>query len=472
MNPKCLPEDNTAVRLSLAGLLSALSCALDLTEGQPMGHCLRACLIALRLAETIGLPEDERDTLHLVMLLKDSGCASNAGKMFSLFGGDERIAKRDGKISDWCNSCESVKFAFRNALPGGSLRERLAVLQKLARVPERVMDVLTIERCTEGAEIARLLGLSETVAAAIYCLDEHWDAKGAPHHLRGEAIPLLARIACLAQTMEVYATTYSVSHAYAIARKRSGKWFDPKLVHAAKSFEKDREFWSAVAEQPEAFLDRITGASLQNRITEASLDSVCKAFARIVDSKSSFTAAHSARVAFYADHIAVAMGMETEERLELRRAALLHDIGKLGVPNQILDKPGSLTEREIVIIQRHPLYTAQVLRRIPSFEKITAIAAAHHEKLDGSGYSTGLSAPVLTPQMRLLTVSDIFDALTAERPYRTAMPPDQAVKLLEADATRGRIDADCVIALKESVPVIEEQGTLAPFSQHLGIMSP
>lgn len=448
----CQREDDGAACLSLDGLLSALSCALDLTEGQPMGHCIRACLIALRLAKALRLSQSDRDTLHLVMLLKDSGCASNAAKMYSLFGGDDLEAKRDGKLYDWANTVASVKFAFRHAVPGGRLRERLSILQGLSKTPGRVMDVLTLTRCTEGAEIARLLGLNETVATAIYCLDEHWDGQGAPHHLRGEQIPLLSRIACLAQTMEVYATKFGTAHAYAVARKRAGHWFAPQLIRAVMAFEKDGAFWLNLGTDPQTQLAEIAGPGLRDRVTEASLDSICQAFARVVDSKSSFTAAHSGRVAAYADRIAVQLGFSRDQRAELRRAALLHDIGKLGVPNFILDKPEALTGSEFGIVQRHSLYTAQVLSRIPSFQRITQIAAAHHEKLDGSGYFQGLGASSLTPEMRLLTVADVFDALTAQRPYRKAMSLEQALTILEAEVAFGKMDAGCVAALKEEAP--------------------
>lgn len=436
---------STEPPLSLVTLLASLSYALDLTEGQPMGHAVRTCLIGLRLARELGLVGDERDCLHLALLLKDAGCSSNAARMFALFGGDEILAKHDAKIHDWRRMSEAVKFALRHAAPQEGLVKRLEQLRELSRQPVRVMDVLTEARCTRGAEIAQLLGLSPAVSEAIYSLDEHWDGQGAPYHRTGEEIPLLARIACLAQTLEVFVTTYGTRRAYTVVSQRAGTWFDPELVRAARAFEREESFWDAVRDQPEALLQRKTSERLQRQVSAASLDSVCTAFARIVDAKSSFTGEHSARVAEYAECLAQWLGIGEARRATLRRAALLHDLGKLAIPNLILDKPARLTDKEFALVKKHPYYTAVILGQIPGFARITEIAAAHHEKLDGTGYHRGITGEQLDLEMRILAVADIYDALTATRPYRDAMPLEKVFALLQKDAGVA-LDADCVAA--------------------------
>ncbi|WP_309709267.1 HD domain-containing phosphohydrolase [Armatimonas sp.] len=432
--------------LSLVSLLAALSYALDLTEGQPMGHAVRTCLIGLRLARELGIAGEERDNLHLALLLKDAGCSSNAARMFALFGGNEVLAKHDAKIHDWRRMSEAVKFALRHAAPQEGLVARVTQLRELARQPGRVMDVLTEARCTRGAEIASLLGLSPDVSAAIHSLDEHWDGQGAPYHRKADEIPLFGRIACLAQTLEVYATTYGTARAYKVMAQRSGTWFDPELVRAAQAFSRDTIFWDGVRNQPEMLLRLKTSERLHRQVTEASLDSVCTAFARIVDAKSSFTGEHSARVAEYAECIAKHLGIGELRRATLRRAALLHNLGKLAIPNLILDKPARLTDQEFALIKKHPYYTAVILGQIPGFGRITEIAAAHHEKLDGTGYHLGLTGDKLDLEMRILAVADIYDALTAARPYREAMPIENALTLLNKDAGV-TLDADCVEAI-------------------------
>ncbi|WP_395088328.1 HD domain-containing phosphohydrolase [Armatimonas sp.] len=332
--------------LSLVTLLASLSYALDLTEGQPMGHAVRTCLIGLRLARELGIVGEERDNLHLALLLKDAGCSSNAARMFALFGGNELLAKQDSKIHDWRRMSEAIKFALRHAAPQEGLAKRIAQLKELSRQPVRVMDVLTEARCTRGAEIANLLGLSPAVSEAIHALDEHWDGEGAPYHRRGNTIPLLARIACLSQTLEVFATTYGTVRAYKVLAQRSGTWFDPELVRAAQAFACDTTFWDGVRNQPEVLLRLKTSERLHRQVTEASLDSVCAAFAQIVDAKSSFTGEHSLRVADYAEQLAKTLGIGEVRCATLRRAALLHDLGKLAIPNLILDKPSRLTDGE------------------------------------------------------------------------------------------------------------------------------
>lgn len=431
--------------VSLVTLLAALSYALDLTEGQPMGHALRTCLIGLRIAREIGVGGEERDDLHLALLLKDAGCSSNAARMYTLFGGDEILAKRDSKIRDWRRMSEAVKFALRHAAPHEGLARRLEQLRFLSRQPGRVMDALTETRCTRGAEIATLLGLGERVAGAIHALDEHWDGQGAPYRRAGQAIPLLARIACLAQTLEVFVTTYGIVQGYTMLRQRSGTWFDPELVRAAQAFESESAFWEDVRQSPERRLWEKTSERLRTEVTEASLDSVCEAFARIVDAKSSFTGEHSARVADYALELAHQLGVSAQRQVTLRRAALLHDLGKLAVPNLILDKPDRLTADEFALVRRHPYYTEMILTQIPALGRIAQIAAAHHEKLDGSGYHRGVTAEHLDQEMRILAVADIFDALTATRPYRAALPPERVQAILAHEAG-GALDPDCVAA--------------------------
>jgi putative nucleotidyltransferase with HDIG domain len=191
-----------------------------------------------------------------------------------------------------------------------------------------------------------------------------------------------------------------------------------------------------------------TSERLHQQVTEASLDNICAAFARIVDAKSSFTGEHSVRVAEYAEQLALSLGMGELRRATLRRAALLHDLGKLAIPNLILDKPDRLTDDEFAQIKKHPYYTAVILGQIPGFGRITEIAAAHHEKLNGTGYHLGLTGDKLDIEMRILAVADIYDALTAARPYRAAMPLEQALAILQKDAGVA-LDPDCVAAAEK-----------------------
>ena len=442
-----LPPDDELISeraLSLAEVLSSLSYALDLTSGQVPGHAERTCLIGLRLGVSAGLSDGDMSSLYHALLMKDSGCSSNAARMFEIYGSDDIQAKHAAKIVDWSNILEATKYAAAHALPESGLLARAGRMAKIAGM-DGVADQLMQARCSRGARIALGLGLGEAAADCIKCLDEHWDGRGAPQHLTGEQIPPLARIACLAQTLEVFAATFGLGPAYEMLRKRSGRWFDPELVHLAHGFRQDDAFWQSVRETPHATLLGLDLEAAAEQATEARVDTVCDAFAQIVDAKSSFTGEHSSRVCAYTLEIADGLGITGERRTTLRRAALLHDIGKLAVPNTILDKNGKPTDEEWACIRRHPYHTQQILSQITGFERLTAIAGAHHERLDGKGYFQGLTADNLDLDMRILAVADVFDALTASRPYRDALPLPKVFAILDGDS----LDPSCVAVLKD-----------------------
>ena len=435
--------------LSLADILSALSFALDLTGGQPMGHAQRTCLIGMRVGREIGLDENTQGTLYHALLMKDAGCSSNSARMYEIFGSDDLSAKRSMKVNDWSNLLLAAKYAVAQTSGEATLLGRARRMLHIAAHKHDAGDGMTQARCDRGAQIALSIGLGPEAAQCIRHLDEHWDGHGSPAHIAGEAIPLLGRIACLAQTLEVFVQTFGVEHAYSVIRERSGRWFDPALVAAAGAFENDAEFWRTLRKSPrQALMDLECRATL-DVATESRIDAVCDAFAQIVDVKSHFTAQHSFRVSDYAVQIGQALGFESDRVTTLRRAGLLHDIGKLAVPNTILDKAGKPTDEEWAVIRKHPLYTHQILDRIAGFERLTVVASAHHERLDGSGYFRGVTGEQLDFDMRILAVADVFDALSAERPYRGALPLERVFSILDADAGVA-LDSQCIDASKTS----------------------
>jgi putative nucleotidyltransferase with HDIG domain len=210
-------------------------------------------------------------------------------------------------------------------------------------------------------------------------------------------------------------------------------------------------FWATLrSPEVESSVFALEPARLTEVVDDGYLDDIATAFADIVDSKSPYTRGHSDRVAVFADLIAEEMGLEPERRRRLRRAALLHDIGKLGVSNEILDKPGKLDEAEWVAMREHAVFSERILSRIGAFEELARIGGAHHERLDGKGYPRGLSGDQICPLTRIVTAADVFDALTAERPYRGPMPISEALSIMEAD--RGTaFDPDCLDALRRAL---------------------
>lgn len=441
------PTRTDEVRLS--EVIGAMSYALDLVEGQPMGHAARSCAIGMRLAETIQLPVDLLDSLYYALLIKDAGCSANASKMAALFGTDEREVKRAVKLVDGDRPAEMARFVLANvAADAGPVRRARGLADFARKAPGETHGIYAM-RCERGAEIARKVELDEVAAQAIRSLDEHWDGGGHPGGLAGDEIPILGRILGLAQTVEVFHALEGAAGACAMARKRAGTWFDPALVDALTSLEHDDAFWAELGADPDpaALVARLEPADLAAVADGDRLDRIAEAFAQIIDAKSPYTFRHSEGVAELSVGIAAHLGLDAHSRRHLRRAALLHDVGKLGVSNAILDKPGKLTPGEWAAVWRHPRHTFEILSRVPAFRSLAKIAAAHHEKLDGSGYHLGLTAEDLPLGARILAVADICDALSAERPYRASMEPDRVLSIMVEDVPH-KLDAEVFAALR------------------------
>ena len=439
--------------IALSELIGALSYALDMAEGEPPGHAVRSCLIGMRLGDELGLDAQARSDLFYALLLKDAGCSANSAHMAALFGADEREAKRTSKRIDWARRFSAFVWSVRTVAPGGSVRARAERLQAI-RDEGEVTRSLMLARCERGAEIARMLGFSDATAEAIRALDEHWDGRGQPRGLRGEEIPLGARILCLAQTVEIFNAAGGVGAACRVAQKRNGHWFDPVLVDALGALRADAGFWATLAEPD---LSAVEPPDQVLVADEKHLDRMADAFARIIDAKSPWTHRHSDRVRLIAAGIASRLGFESTALRDLGRAALLHDIGKLGVSSRILDTPGRLTDEEFARIKEHPLFTERILERVPGFSELAPLASAHHERLDGSGYPYGLTAGELTMPMRVLAVADVYEALTSERPYRSAWSSDEALEIMRPDMPR-RLDHE---AFAELEALVEDDETPA-----------
>ncbi|MFM4937306.1 HD-GYP domain-containing protein [Aeromonas veronii] len=435
--------------LRLAELIGSLSHALDMTEGQPRGHCIRCCWIGSRLGERLGLDARLRHDLYYTLLLKDLGCSSNAARICELYLTDDLHFKRDFKLVDGSLS-EVVNFVLGHTGLQADLLGRFRSLFHIFRNGDQIANELIQTRCHRGADIARQLRFSDEVADGILSLDEHWNGKGRPLQLAGEAIPLFSRIALLCQVVDVFHAAADPDAALKELRERSGSWFDPALVREFEALA-DEEFWQGLADPrlTEWVLVHPAGQG-EVALDEDYLDEIAAAFGQVVDSKSPYTAGHSGRVALYTDILATQMGLSEPRRRWLKRGALLHDVGKLGVSNAILDKPGKLDAQEWAVVQMHAAYTEEILSRIGAFEELAQVAGAHHERLDGKGYPKGLKGDEITLETRIITTADIFDAITAKRPYRGAIPVPQALEMM-AENLGTAIDPDCFAALQAGI---------------------
>jgi putative nucleotidyltransferase with HDIG domain len=266
---------------------------------------------------------------------------------------------------------------------------------------------------------------------------------------------LFGRIALLAQVADVFFIRGGAKGAVAEVTSRAGRWFDPDLAAVLQDLGQDDQFWAPLlANNLHTLVVDLEPRSLVRAVDEDYLDDIAAGFARVVDAKSPFTAGHSDRVALFADLIAEEMGYTADRRRWLRRAALLHDIGKLGVSNSVLDKNGKLDEAEWAAIKRHPELGRIILSKIAALRDLATIAGSHHERLDGKGYPQGIKAAEIDLDTRIVTTADIFDALTADRPYRKAMPVSQAFDIMRGDLGTA-IDPGCFAALERGFVRIE-----------------
>ncbi|WP_054531495.1 HD domain-containing phosphohydrolase [Erythrobacter sp. SG61-1L] len=436
--------------VSLAEVIRAFAHALDLAEGQPEGHSTRACYFGCLLGHEIGLDAGQMGDLFFTLLLKDLGCSSNAARIWEHYRADDLRFKQDAKTLP-AGLSANLGFVLRKSAEGAPFSRRVGVIASVLRHGDSFAQEMALARAGRGASLAAQLGFSPAICSGIYHLDEHWDGSGRPSHLSGEAIPLNARIAQIAQLADVFYIHGGPEAAMDEVAARAGNWLDP---HLAATFQ-------TIAERAESWVDlgspwlvskllALAPEAAGEELDEDGLDRIAGVFGQVIDAKSPYTAGHSVRVADLADRLAQRLGVISARRRPLRRAAALHDIGKLGVPNAILDKPGGLDEAEWRAMRGHAAQTKAILGRITAFSDMAALAAAHHERLDGTGYPLGLEDAAIARETRIITVCDIYDALTSPRPQRPAMSRAEALEVMQAEVGQA-IDGEVFEALKALV---------------------
>lgn len=444
--------------------MAALTVALDVSEGQPAGHALRTCVIGMRIGDAFQLDDRSRSDLYYALLLKDLGCSSNAAKIHHLFGADDLHVKRAYKTADLRTTRDGLRFALATAGSGAPLHRRVKHIVDVVLGRGGGYAELIRLRAVRGAAYATDMGFSKPTADAIRAIDEHYDGSGYPTGVAGDEIPLLARIAGLAQMVEIFYRDGGPDAARAIAAERNGTWFDPRVVAAFDVAQRHPEFWTSLAS--ERLGERVVALEPEERRLlgdDHLVDRLAVAFARVIDAKSPWTFRHSERVRDIALGTAAHVNGQhtfTKERLKrLARAALLHDIGKLGVSNALLDKPGRLNDDEIAEVRRYPELGERILAQVQAFHDLAAMAGA--QQRNGNGAATSASADLLHFDVRLLALADRFEALTADRPHRPGKSVDQALAELRAEAGEG-VDAIAVAALERFLATPEAEPILAP----------
>jgi HD-GYP domain-containing protein (c-di-GMP phosphodiesterase class II) len=427
----------------LAELVAALSLGVDLGFGQPMEHVLRECLIALRLAEHLGLDDADRSTVYYAALLVNVGCHADAHEQAKWFGDD--IALRSGKYDHDLRSLRAAAATMRLVGSGNPPLHRFRVGLEFAISGRRDFDGMIERHSFFARALAERLGLPQAVQDAVGSAYEFWDGHGWPDGIAGEQIPIAARLTQFAEFVEVAHRLGGADAANALAAQRSGSQFDPALAAALRA-------------DPDAILGDLDSAhtwtavidaepALRMTVSDAAFDDALLAIADFVDLKSPYTLGHARAVAELAAAASARLGWTEDEASLLRRAALVHDLGRLGVSNAIWDKPGPLGAGEWERVRLHPYLTERMLHQSDALAPLAAIAVQHRERLDGSGYPRGLVGAAISHPARVHAAVDAYQSMRERRPHRPALTDDEAAAALRADVRAGKFDHDAVDAV-------------------------
>jgi HD-GYP domain-containing protein (c-di-GMP phosphodiesterase class II) len=428
----------------VAELLGALSLASDLGMGLPVEHVLRQCLIALRLADRLGAGEAERAVVHHAAMVAWVGCHIDAYEQAKWLG-DDTVLKADFRRVDLGAVGARPMFVLRHLGAGRPALERMRLGAAFLKEGRRTVTDMLDNHWRAADALAAQLGLAQAVRDAIEQTFERWDGKGIPDGLQGEQILLPARLVNLADVLEVFHRAQGVDAAVGVARQRRGTQFDPAIV-------------DVFVADPQAVLDDLDHTGTWGRVIGAEqapgprlegdrLDRALEAVADFADVKSPYTLGHSRAVADLAGEAAPAYGLEPEAALLVRRAGLVHDLGRLGVPNAVWDEPGPLSPGETERVRMHPYLTERMLAYSSELSTLGAVAVQHHERLDGSGYPRGLTAEALGREGRLLATADLYRTKLEPRPHRPPGSPHDVADLLVTEARAGRLDGEAVAAV-------------------------
>jgi HD-GYP domain-containing protein (c-di-GMP phosphodiesterase class II)/DNA-binding CsgD family transcriptional regulator len=431
----------TEVRL--AELVAALSLGVDLGFGQPMEHVLRECMIALRLADRIGLEEADRSTVYYTALLVNVGCHSDAHEQAKWFGDD--IALKSTKYDHDFRSVRAAAGMMSLVGSGSSPLHRFRIGLEFAVSGRHDLDGMVARHSAVARALADRLGLPGAVQEAVGASYEQWDGKGWPEGVAGDAIPVAARLAQFAEFVEVAHRVGGNDEALALAEKRSGLQFEPALSAALRADPEgilggldSAKTWSAVIDAEPALRVTLSGDDF---------DQALRAIADFVDLKSPYTLGHARAVAELAAATAEQLGLSESEVRLLRRAGLVHDLGRLGVSNAIWDKPGPLGAGEWERVRLHPYLTERMLHQSATLAPLAAVAVQHRERLDGSGYPKGLSGGAISRPARILGAADAYRSMRESRPHRPPLSTEHAAEELQADVRAGKLDAEAVAAV-------------------------
>jgi putative nucleotidyltransferase with HDIG domain len=437
--------------VAFSEVLTALTYALDLASSESSGHTLRACILGMNIGKRLFLAPEHMSDLYYALLLKDVGTTSNAVSICELMGMDEPLCRYAIRVFNWSKfEWRQLAFVLQHAFCDRPLPDRFRRVLGLLKNRSLVRQI-SRQRAITSETIARKFRKPEATIDAIRSVDEHWDGSGGPGGLVTDEIPLLAQICSVAQTLETIEQFAGRNEAVRVVEQRSGRWFDPGVVAAVVTMHQAKTLWHGVDADNLMHTVLAKEPMPQNMACdEGAFDDLCSAFADMIDAKSHYMFMHSHSVAQIAESMGREMGLKDSDVEILRRAALLHDIGMLGVPNAIFDQEGPLMKAQWAMVQEHPIHGYELLHRVRGFESIAHVVRGHHERLDGSGYPDRLHGDQIDLLSRILAVADVYDALCSPRPYRDNLPQEEILRMVGAQVPQ-ILDRECFLALQRSL---------------------
>jgi len=437
----------SASRVRLAELLATLSLATEAaTTGSVADLGLKSAIFSVNLGVEIGLSDDGlRDAFYLA-LLQYIGCTGDADIAAAVMG-DEVGFGGEFQGIDFGDPFVALTALLGYVRRGKSIGRQIGVvMQTLLSLPK--MAGVTRTHCELADRLAENLDVGDRVRHGLTQVFERWNGKGMPNRVRGSAIDLPVRVVLVAETAVFAARLGGVDTMRTVLRERSGKAIDPEI--AARAAAKGEELlaslnvtstWdAALALEPQPF----------RWLEGDAIDRALRAMSAFADLKSLYTRGHSVGVSDLAGAAAVKLGLASNDVTALRRAGLVHDIGRPSVSTGIWDKAGPLTETEWERVRMHSYIGERVLSRSPALADVAAMASLAHERLDGSGYHRRLPSAGVGMAARILAAADTYQAMIEDRAHRPARSADDAANELLGEARAGRLDGDAVHALLAS----------------------
>ena len=440
IGPSAIERANESLRL--IQLVGSLSLVIDLGLGQPLEHALRSAVIATRFGGLIGLKEQDCSDAYYVSLLRFVGCTAAALEMSAVMG--DEIEARGWLTPVFTGRLEEMPEAVRRHVGVGEPAEqREQTIADYMRGLARLHGTGAAQ-CEVAQLLAARFGVRHSIHDALGQVFERWDGFGVPRGLKADQIAVSVQVAQLAQNAELFYRKGGVATATSVIRSRAGSAHDPWLVekfcgHAAEvldGLDEDDAWDVAMAAEP----------GVPVRLSGADIEHAASAFADFADIKSPHTVGHSRGVAMLAVQGARWAGLPRQDIAAVERAALMHDIGRAGVPARIWDKPGPLTANEWERVRLHAYYTDRALARC-GLAGVSEIASQHHERMDCSGYPRGTSSRHLPITAHLLAAADAFHAMLESRPHRPALSANYAATELRRAVTAGTLHPDAVAAV-------------------------